>query len=146
MLNVLRHLREDGAMPTVIVAHVATPSFVWQRRAGHDALVEALLGEFRDAPLYADISALAACGRTVWLRRLAERTELHRKLVWGSDYPIPILLRPFRGRIDRRARRQIAALPAWIERDIRLKRCLGYGEQVFTQAASLLRIEAAPLD
>ncbi len=127
-------------MPTVIVAHVATPSFRWQSHQGCDALVEALLGEFADAPLYADISALAAFGRTPWLRRFAKQRELHRKLVWGSDYPIPVLVNMFWMSLSRDKRRRISSLPSWIERDLHLKRALGFDECVFTQAAEILRV------
>ncbi len=141
MLDVLRKLRAEGAMPTVIVAHAATPSFAWQSRAGHKILLAALLGEFKDAPLYADISALAAFGRTHWLRRLSKMKELHSKLVWGSDYPIPVMVSSFRTSLSRRVRREIASLPSWIEQDIRLKRALGFEECVFTQAAGILGVE-----
>ena len=140
LLGVLRGLRAEGAMPTVIVAHVATPSFRWQSEHGFEALASALVGEFRDAPLYADISALAAFGRTLWLRRIADMPELHDKLVWGSDFPVPLMLRSFRRVLGRRARRDIAALPSWIEQDIRLKRAVGYPEGVFTRAAQILGV------
>ncbi|MBN2561889.1 MAG: amidohydrolase family protein [Phycisphaerae bacterium] len=138
LLRVLRDLRTEGAMPTVIVAHAATPSFIWQSAAGHRALVDALLGEFADAPLYAEISALGAFGRTPWLRRLARRKELHRKLVWGSDYPVPVMPRSFWRVLDRQTRRRIATLPSWIEQSLRLSQALGYEECVFTQAQRIL--------
>lgn len=140
MLAVLRALRKEGAMPCVIVAHAATPSFPWQSSTGCRQLLDALTGEFADAPLYADISALAAFGRTGWLKKLARLTELHRKLIWGSDYPIPVLTRLFAGPVDRATRRRIAALPSWIEQDIQLKRALGFDDGVFTRAAEILRM------
>lgn len=138
MLEVLRALRREDAMPGVIVAHTATPSFPWQSGAGCRQLIDALLGEFADAPLYADISALAAFGRTGQLKMLARRRELHKKLLWGSDYPIPVLTRFFSGIIGRETRKRIAALPSWIEQDIQLKKALGFEACVFTQAAHLL--------
>ncbi|MFH1419680.1 MAG: amidohydrolase family protein [Planctomycetota bacterium] len=144
MLEVLRTLRGEDAMPTVIVAHAATPSFRFQSAAGHRALLDAMLGEFADAPLYADISALLAPGRTSRLADLARRPELHGKLVWGSDYPIPVFSLPLWRMIDRKTRRRIAAQPSWIERSIRLCRAAGFGETVFTQAAEILRVKTAP--
>ncbi len=141
MLDVLRRLRRQGDMPTVIVAHVATPSFFWQSRRGYDAFIDAVTGEFSDAPLYADISALAAFGRTPWLKRLADSPELHRKLVYGSDYPIPVMLWAFRRRLERSMRREIAGLASWIEQDIQLKRALGFNECVFENAAEILRLD-----
>lgn len=140
MLGVLRALRREGTMPPVIVAHAATPSFRWQSRSGFDVLTEALRGEFRHAPLYADISALAAFGRTVWLRRLARQRDLHRKLVWGSDYPIPVMISAFRRLVDRPTRRRIASLSSWIEQDLQLKKALGFADCVFNQAADILRV------
>ncbi len=139
MLGVLRGLRSEGRMPTVIVAHAATPSFRWQSDRGHRALVQALLGEFADAPLYADISALWALGRSHWLTRLAARRELHRKLVFGSDFPIPVRLWPYR-RLLGPARTMLAAEASWVERSVRLARMLGFDDCVFTGAAGILRV------
>lgn len=144
MLNVLRTLRKEGAMPTVIVAHAATPSFRFQSAAGHRALLEAMAGEFADAPLYADISALLAPGRTSRLADLARRPELHGKLIWGSDFPIPIFSLPLWRMIDRRTRRQISKQPSWIERSIQLCRAAGFKETVFTQAADILKVKTGP--
>lgn len=98
-----------------------------------------MLGEFSDAPLFADISALAAAGRTGWLKRLARRREVHRKLVWGSDYPIPVIPALLWPAIDARTRRRLRALPSWIEQDLQLKRALGFADCVFEQAAEFLR-------
>jgi predicted TIM-barrel fold metal-dependent hydrolase len=140
MLDVLRRLRAEGEMPTVIVAHVATPSFTWRSADGHRRLVDALLGEFADAPIYADISALAAFGRTPWLRRLAFNKPLHKKLLFGTDYPIPVMLRRFRRHIEPAAYARIAVEPSWIQQDLLLKQALGFDSCVFTQAQSLLRV------
>lgn len=144
VLEVLRRLRAEGEMPTVIVAHVATPSFTWRRADGHRCLVDALLGEFADAPLYADISALAAFGRTPWLRRLALNKPLHKKLLFGTDFPIPVMLCSFRRHVDSGTYRRIAAEPSWIQRDLLLKQSLGFDPCVFTQAESLLRRSECP--
>jgi len=143
LLGVLRDLRREGAMPTVIVAHVATPSFIWQSRAGHDALVEALLGEFRDAPLYADISALAAFGRAPWLRRLRKRRELHSKLLFGSDFPIPVMQYSFRWSVSRQQREELRTITSWIEQAYRLVRMLGFDDSVFTSASQVLPLSGS---
>lgn len=142
MLETLCRLRGNDEMPTVIIAHVATPSFPWQNHDGYDTLVDALLGEFDNAPLYADISALAAFGRTSWCRKLAKSPALHRKLLWGSDFPIPPIIRFFWMTLDRATRKRIAALPSWIEQDLQLKRALGFDDCVFRQAADVLNVKA----
>ena len=140
LLHVLRWLRVEGAMPTVIVAHAATPSFILQSRRGHDALVDALLGEFAHAPLYAEISGLTGLGRAHWLRRLARQKELQSKLVWGSDYPVPVMLQLLGRTIGRARRKEVAALPSWIEQNIQACRAAGFDEGVFTRAAEILKI------
>ncbi len=140
LLDVLRRLRASRELPTVIVAHVATPSFPWQSRQACLDFVEALTGEFRDEPLYADISALAAFGRTGWLCKFARNRELQAKLIWGSDYPIPVLTALFWRHLSRAERKCLATNPSWIERDLQLKRALGFDNAVFTRAAQLLSL------
>ena len=71
---------------------------------------------------------------------VAARRELHRKLVWGTDYPIPVLLWPYWRRL-KAERKRIASIDSWIDRDLGLKRALGFDECVFKQAARLLRVE-----
>jgi uncharacterized protein len=137
LLAVLRALRTEGKMPTCIVAHVGTPALPWGDRRPHDALVAALLGEFADAPLYADISAMTAFSKLGWLRRLARMQELHPKLVFGSDFPVPLGLTLLRRQLGR-AYRTIAAEPSWPVRALAIYRQLGFNEIVFHRAAMLL--------
>jgi hypothetical protein len=73
LLEALRVLRRAGCMPTTIVAHLATPITPVGGRASYHALLAALRGEFSDAPLYADISALTSWGKVGWLRQVARR-------------------------------------------------------------------------
>ena len=137
LLDALRELRRDGCMPTVIVAHVATPVLPWGSRRSYRMLVDALLGEFADAPLYADISALTAWTKIPWLRKLARMQELHPKLVFGTDFPVPIAtLRLWRD-LGRDCAR-VAAEPSWPQRALDICRLLGFNEIVFHRAASLL--------
>jgi uncharacterized protein len=144
ILNVLRSLRADGEMPTVIVAHAATPSFIFQSADGHRQLIDALKSEFADAPLYADISALGAFGRTPWLKRLAADKAVHKKLLFATDFPIPVMLRSFRRLLDGETYARIAAEPSWAEQDLLLKQALGFDSCVFTQAPAILNIGTDP--
>jgi hypothetical protein len=125
-------------MPTVIVAHVATQVLPLGSRRSFHALVAALLGEFADAPLYADISALASLGKIGFMRLLAGRQELHRKLVFGTDFPVPLGMPRLWWHLGRQYRR-IAAEPSWIQRTLLVYRHLGFNEIVFHRAATLLR-------
>jgi uncharacterized protein len=123
----------------VIVAHTATPA-TWPVGRGRyfHLLVDALLGEFAKAPLYADISALGLFSRGRWLRRLIRRPELHAKLVYGSDFPIPPTPLAFWPSLGRRCW-SIAGIPSWIDRDVALKEALGVPEHVFARGGDILR-------
>lgn len=137
LLEVLRTLRQQGAMPTVIVAHVATPVTPLGEQRSHRALVRALLEEFADAPLYADISALTSWGKIRFLRRLARRQDLHAKLLFGSDFPVPLAL----PRLRRDLGPDYAGIrsePSWIQRAALICRRVGFNEIVFHRAAELL--------
>lgn len=143
LIDVLRDLRAERRMPTTIVAHAATPSVRFQSAASHRLLVDALLGEFRDAPLYADISALAAMGRAPWLPRLAKRRELHAKLVWGTDFPVPMFPLLYWRRLGM-GLFDIGRIASWIERDLQLKRAIGFDEGVFHRAGEILDLPRPP--
>jgi uncharacterized protein len=137
LLEVLRGLRREGRMPCVIIAHVATPVLPFQSQESYRLLLDALLGEFADAPLYADISALVAWGKVPFARVLCRRPELHAKLLFGSDFPVPpatLRLRRDLGR-DHAA---LAAIESWPQRAVHIYRRLGFGEIVFHRAATLL--------
>jgi hypothetical protein len=137
LLDVLRQLRREGAMPKTIVAHAATPVTPLGERRSHAALVEALLGEFADAPLYADIAALTSWGKVGFLRKLARRQDLHAKLLFGTDFPVPIALPRLRRDLGRDHRR-IRAEPSWIQQAAHIYRRTGFNEIVFHRAAELL--------
>lgn len=137
LLEVLRELRREGAMPCTIVAHAATPVTPLGDRDSHRALLDALRREFADAPLYADISALTAWGKVRFLRRLLKAPELHRKLLFGSDFPVPPAL-PRLWRDLGRDYRRVANVRSWPQRAATACRRLGFSEIVFHRAAELL--------
>lgn len=143
LLETLRELRRENAMPTVIVAHAATP-MPFQRSRNFRALADGMLGEFSDAPLYADISALGLPHRAGWLKKIADMKELHPRLVYGSDFPLPCTPSVFLFRLGRRYR-EVAAARFWLDRDVLLKSALGIPGEVFERGTALLktRIDAA---
>lgn len=138
LLETLRRLRSRGVFPTTIIAHAATPSFrPFGRDRYFEALVAAMLGEFHDEPLYADLAGLATLNRARWLRMLLGRPELHRKLIHGSDFPVPTFPLLFRRALGT-AFGMVARCPSWIERDYQLKRHLGFPSHVFTRFGEIL--------
>ncbi|MGE3182289.1 MAG: hypothetical protein AB7N71_11720 [Phycisphaerae bacterium] len=137
MLEVLEQLRREGDMPTVILAHVATPVLSRSRRRWYEIVCGALQYSFADAPLYADISALCSLTKTGYLKELARRQDLHHKLLFGSDFPVP----PACWRLWHRLGSQyktVAAVESWPQRSAECCRALGFHEIVFAQAAGLL--------
>ncbi len=138
LLEVLRDLRREGQMPTTIVAHAATPVWPLGERRSHRLLLKALRGEFADAPLYADISALATLGKLGFLRRLAAAQDVHHKLLFGSDFPVPPIFGPLRRRFGRFAA-QIRNETSWPQRMARAFSLLGFNAIVFHRAAEILR-------
>jgi hypothetical protein len=137
LLNVLRQLRAEGRMPTTIVAHVATPVTPLGERRSHKALLDALQGEFADPPLYADIAALTSWAKIGFLRKLARRQDLHAKLIFGTDFPVPLALRRLRRDLGRDYRR-IRTERSWIQQAALICRRMGFNEIVFHRAAELL--------
>lgn len=137
LLDVLRRLRREGSMPTTIVAHVATPVTPFGEHHSHEALASALLDEFTDAPLYADIAALTSWGKAGLLRKIARRQDLHPKLLFGSDFPVPLALPRLR-RVLGSDYRRIKAEPSWIQQAAHVYRRMGFNEIVFHRAAGLL--------
>jgi len=137
LLNVLRGLRRRGCMPPVIVAHVSTPVWTWGETDSYEVLIDALLGEFADAPLYADVSALTAWTKQHFLRKVAARQELHSKLLFGSDFPIPVSLFGLWIELGREYR-EIAAMPSWPQQAARVCRHMGFNEIVFQNPERVL--------
>src|SRR5205085_12182593 len=140
LLGVLRQLRREGGMPNTIMGRGATPSTRLNSSASCRRFIEALTGEFRDAPLYADISGMSGPGRARWLIKLAKRPETHAKLIWATDFPIPPFATIFWPWIGAGTVRRVRKVPSCIERDLALKRALGFDEGVFERASEILEI------
>ncbi len=136
-LEALRRLRGEGRMPRTIIAHIATPVLPWQERRSHKLLVRALRGEFADAPLYADISALTAWGKVGWLRKIAAMQDLHAKLLFGTDFPVPVALPRLRG-VLRGCYDEVRRIRSWPQQAARICQIAGFCDIVFHRAAKLL--------
>jgi len=130
---------EEGV--TVIAAHVAS---LGERdgRSNFDLLAEM----FPKWPnLYGDTSALTLITRWRKLLRLAERSDLHARLVHGSDFPLPPASTVFFGRLP-----MSRWWNAWkrenpLRRDFEIKQGLGVPEATYLRGYQVLapRIPAA---
>jgi predicted TIM-barrel fold metal-dependent hydrolase len=93
--------------------------------------------------LYGDNSALACCNfrtRPSAVRRMLE-PDLAARILHGSDVPVPVtaILMWAGGLMSWREWRLTAAIANPLERDARIKRAMGFGEETFTRLAGLLR-------
>lgn len=94
--------------------------------------------------LYGDNSALACCNfraRPKAIRQMHDDPELAARILHGSDIPVPVsggLMWAF-GSLSWREWRATAAIANPLERDARIKRAVGFGDQTFTRLAGLLR-------
>lgn len=130
---------EEGV--TVIAAHGG--GFGWLSGSGFKKFTEMLL---KFPNLYTDLSALTLPPRSRYLTAFLDRPELHAKLVQGSDYPLPVLPWPFFRRIPLEKMRALSRIQSPFDRDLLLKRELGFPEPVFERAATLIqrKITGAP--
>lgn len=123
---------EEGV--TVIAAHGG--GFGWLPGMGFKKFVEMLL---RFPNLYTDLSALTLPPRSRYLTALLDRPEVHSKLVQGSDYPLPISPWAFFHRIPFDEMRSLSRIKSPFDRDLLIKRALGFPQPVFERAAGLIR-------
>lgn len=144
-LQVLKRLGQQGYMPTTIVAHVATPVSAIGDRVPFEQLIEAMLGDFYQAPLYADISALGTWGKAGFLRELVQRPDLHSRLVFGSDFPVPLGTRRFKREL-RDEYTGVRAIGSWPQRYARICQFSGLNEIVLEHAGELLPNIPKPIE
>jgi predicted TIM-barrel fold metal-dependent hydrolase len=124
---------EEGV--TVIAAHMASLG----EREGRTNF-EILAGMFRNWPnLYADTSALTLVTRWRALVRLAERTDLHARLVHGSDFPLPPATTLFLGSVPLRGWWSAWKRENPLRRDFEIKQALGLPEEIYLRGYELLR-------
>lgn len=134
---------------TVIAAHAATTGKIDGERC-FDRLAR-MLPEYPN--LYADISSLTQLNKRRYLAELLRRPEFAHRLLYGTDYPlidIRALVSPwyFPRQLIWRQRREIAHLSNPWDRDVALKRALGFPAETWTNADRLLSPSARdnPLD
>jgi hypothetical protein len=142
--SLLRTALEAGV--TVIAAHAALPLLPppLQSRRFYDELVELFAkSERRGWPLYTDLSAINLGPRPAWVDRIKSDIPSGR-LVFGSDYPIPILDISQRPGMDLRQRMKAFAETARVknplDKNFLLIKNLGFEDGLFTRASDILRL------
>jgi predicted TIM-barrel fold metal-dependent hydrolase len=125
----------------VIAAHCATSFFSWEK--GYlDELSEMFdERERRGWNLYADISAMCTLFRVSIIDDVLKKIP-HDRMVFGSDYPIPIDNMPpqFNETLTFEEYREIAEIESPIEKNYRQLLAMNFPKEAMTKASSILRI------
>lgn len=123
---------------TVIAAHCASNG-----RNDGQANLDRLLSLFKMYPnLYADISGLTQANRLGHLPRVLRHTEIHERLLYGSDMPIinSFITSPWWHACRIPNVRRIAAIQNPWDRDVELKRALGVSGRILANSSQLIDI------
>jgi uncharacterized protein len=132
LARILTPLREGVR---VIVAHTAVPV---RFRGDRDQLplLRELLERFPD--LWVDNSGISNPSRFQYLPRLARDAEIGSRTLHGSDFPVPSNAFYYLRRLGVRRVLALEGIRNRMQRDVELKRALGYPDAVLTRAASVL--------
>lgn len=123
---------EEGV--TVIAAHIASLG----ERDGRSNF-EVLAEMFSKWPnLYADTSALTLFTRWRVLLRAAERTDLHARLIHGSDFPLPPATTLFLGRVPLGRWWNAWKRENLFRRDFEIKQGLGLPEDIYLRGYEVI--------
>ena len=76
-------------------------------------------------------------GKIRYMRDMVRRQELHHKLLFGSDFPVPVSMSRLHGDLGGEFAR-IAKIESWPHRALAIYRHVGFNEIVFHRAAELL--------
>lgn len=119
---------------TVIAAHCGTRSHPW----GEDHLATFCRMAKEHEHLYGDTAALNSPNRSYAIPKLLADAAVARKLVHGSDWPIPSFA-TFRAGVGT-ALKLLLTEGNWVRRDVLVKRACGFDDAYFARAGTILRL------
>ena len=119
---------------TVIAAHCGTHS----HPLGTDYLPTFVRMAKEYERLYGDTAALNVPNRSYAFPVLLKDEAMRRKVVHGSDWPIPSMATLRAGPLT--ALRLLATEGNWMRRDVLVKRAVGFDDAYFGRAATILRL------
>jgi hypothetical protein len=120
---------------SVIVAHTGTP-VTYARDEDQVPLLRLWLAEF--PRLWVDNSGISNLSRFPHLPRLAKDAEIGARTLHGSDWPVPTNAFYYVRELGRRRVMSLEREKNPLQRDVAIKRALGYPDEVLTRAASVL--------
>ena len=110
---------DEGA--TVIAAHACSSGLMLYEKF-HPTFLDLVK---RYPQFYADISALTLPNRFKMLLLLRSRPDLHHRLLFGTDYPLPVLHLPAWGRMGLTRLKPILSTTNHFDRQFKVCRALG---------------------
>lgn len=119
----------------VICAHSGTPVLFGGER---DQIPDIQQGIARYPHLYLDNSGLLNPGRFHSVSRLLNADDIQQRTVYGSDWPVPSNSFYFLPSLGLKKVRQLEKIKNPVERDIQIKRCLGFHPDTETRATKVL--------
>ena len=155
-MPLLSHTGTEMAVTTMVKEHGGLDRLAPSLDAGVDLIVphagnlrifgdradwESLRADMgRRKNLWIDDSALCMFHRRRRLFRVLESTDVHARVLHGSDFPLPAQPMAFVDRIGFRGARRIRKIPSFFERDVALKRALGVPDAFLGRAEEVLRM------
>jgi len=135
--NRLRVALDEGA--TVIAAHACSYGLMLYEKF-HPTFLD-LVSRYPN--FYADISALTQPNRFKMLLLLRQHPEVHNRLLFGTDYPLPVFHLPAWGRIGITSLKKIMRTTNRFDRQFQICRTLGLNfgslQDVFPEISSTHR-------
>ncbi|MBN8550202.1 MAG: amidohydrolase family protein [Deltaproteobacteria bacterium] len=121
----------------VIAAHCATSSLFFD--TDYTKNFATMLRQYPN--LFGDNSGMQTPIRSRHFRRILEE-DISSRLIHGSDFPIPISATwaRLRGFLSRSQAKELNSNKNVLERDVLIKRAMGFPEGTFTRAAAVLRL------
>lgn len=132
-LRLLRAPLEAGV--PVVCAHTAT-RVVFRREPDQLPLLREMLRRYPH--LWVDNSGLANPSRFPHLPRLAQDPLFTERTLYGSDYPVPSVPLFYPRRLGSSRMRGLLGMRNYFDRDVALKRALGYPDATLERAAQVL--------
>jgi uncharacterized protein len=119
----------------VICAHTGT-RILFSRERSQLPVLRALLAEFPH--LWVDNSGLANPGRYAHLPKLAADPQIRERTLYGSDFPVPSNSVYYLSRLGPRTVWRLERTTNPFDRDIEIKRLLGYPDEMLRRAWHVL--------
>jgi hypothetical protein len=132
-LRLLERPLREGV--TVIVAHTAAP-VLYARDEDQVPLLKEWMGEF--PRLWVDNSGISNLSRFPHLPKFARDPLLVGRTLHGSDFPVPTNSFYYVRELGARRVRSLESEKNPLQRDVAIKRALGYPDEVLTRACSVL--------